>query len=309
MDKFKNKVALIIATKDRPEELSKLLTSLSRQSYYPDQIIVVDGSQPPLGDLIEKFSFMNIVSLRVFPPSGTKQRNAGILSVEKGISLVGFVDDDVVFEPESVERMMTYWESAPQSVGGASFNRVNHPALTGEWLKRSLLLEKLGLYNRKEGLVLSSGFQIMYGAAEKTTFIQWLGTTASVWRKEIFENFKFDEWFSGYSYLEDLDFSYRVGKVRRLAIVADAPYYHHPSPVGRPRDFIFGKKEVLNRFYFVRKHQELSVGKCCLTLVSRMILSFFLLFYERRMSYANRLLGNFAGFLESVKLTRKMAAY
>jgi hypothetical protein len=33
-----------------------------------------------------------------------------------------------------------------------------------------------------------------------------LPSGASVWRREIFDKFSFEEFFEGYSYLEDLDF-------------------------------------------------------------------------------------------------------
>ncbi len=76
------------------------------------------------------------------------------------------------------------------------------------------------------------------------------------------EEVGFDEFFDGFSYLEDLDFSYTVGRRYRLAVVAGAGYAHHPPGRGDTFDFLhFGRIEIRNRIFFVRKH-GLSVSKC-----------------------------------------------
>jgi hypothetical protein len=81
--------------------------------------------------------------------------------------------------------------------------------------------------------------------------VDWLPSGAVVWRSEILRTCRFDEFYNGYSYLEDLDFSYRVRRRWRLAVVADARYYHYPSPIRHARQYGFGKTEVRNRLYFV----------------------------------------------------------
>jgi hypothetical protein len=106
----------------------------------------------------------------------------------------------------------------------------------------------------------------------ETVFVEWLPSGASVWRRGVFDSFRFDPWFDGYSYLEDLDFSYSVGKRYRLAIVAGAGFCHYPSASGRGAAYQFGKKEVQNRLYVVRKH-HLSLPRCYLGLFLRMLMT------------------------------------
>jgi GT2 family glycosyltransferase len=79
----------------------------------------------------------------------------------------------------------------------------------------------------------------------------------------------FDEFFETYSYLEDLDFSVSVGRAGRLAVVAEAGFFHFPSAAGRVSARQFGRFEIRNRLYFVRKHQ-LSLSRCYLGLLIRM---------------------------------------
>jgi GT2 family glycosyltransferase len=261
-----------------------MLKSLVAQSYKPDQIIIVDGSGDPVKDVLKEFSTLPIDYVRCIPPSAARQRNIGIKAVAPDINLIGFLDDDTVLEADSLEKMMEFWEKASDDLGGAAFNMVNHPPLYASWLKSLPLTEKLGLYSKDRGKVLSSGFHTMIGYIPETTFVQWLPTGATVWKKKIFEKFKFDEWFEGYSYLEDLDFSYQIGKEYRLAVVANAEYYHYAASSGRSSSYEFGKR-------------ELSIFKCYMSLVLRTFISLSLAIREFKVSYVKRALGNIAGFL------------
>jgi GT2 family glycosyltransferase len=301
MGEQRDKIAFIVATKDRPAELRRMVESLERQSRPPEQVILVDGGELPVQGVAEEFTSLRIEYLRCVPPSGTRQRNEGLKRVLPGITLVGFLDDDVVLEKDALHNMMAFWQQARQEVGGAAFNLINHPPLFASWLKSLPLSERLGLYSREKGVVLPSGFHTMIGHAARTTFVRWLPTTAVTWRKAVFDAFRFDERFQGYSYLEDLDFSYDVGKNFRLAVVADASYHHHPAPTGRGSGYEFGRREVINRIYFVRKHGELSVIRCCAGLMIRMVISLFLASRGETGYYLQRIRGNLAGLLHVLK--------
>jgi GT2 family glycosyltransferase len=135
----------------------------------------------------------------------------------------------------------------------------------------------------------------------ETTYVRWLPSGATFYAREVLDQVRFDEWFENYSYLEDLDFSYRIGKKYKLAVVADARFYHYPSEVGRPSAYLFGKKEVLNRLYFVSKHPELSRPLCCLALSIRSLMSVLLGLTRFEADYFKRAAGNFAGALSVLK--------
>jgi GT2 family glycosyltransferase len=102
--------------------------------------------------------------------------------------------------------------------------------------------------------------------------VEWLPSGASLFRREVFGKDIFDEFYQSYSYLEDLDFSYTISRAGRLAIVADAGFSHFPSPEGRVSARQFGRCEVRNRLYFVRK-QGLSITRCYLGLAIRLAMS------------------------------------
>jgi len=300
MPQFKNKIAFVVATKDRPSELRRLLKNLETQSYKPDQIVIVEGSESPAEDPKKEFSTLKLDYLHSTPPSAARQRNVGIEMVSPDITLIGFLDDDVELEPDAIEIMMRYWENAPEQIAGTALNMVNHPQLYASRLKALKLTEKFGFYSKKRGEVPASGFQTMIGNVSETINTRWLPTTAVIWHRRVFDEFRFDEWFSGYSYLEDLDFSYRVGRKNQLAVVADAKYFHYPALNGRGDDYSFGKREVVNRIYFVKKNEELSLFKCYMGLIIRMFISLTLSVREKQTSYLRRVRGNIGGLIISI---------
>ena len=81
--------------------------------------------------------------------------------------------------------------------------------------------------------------------------VDWLPTNAVIYKKN--DKIYFDEFFSEYSYLEDLDFSYRKRKFGKLIVLKDAPCYNY-NFIER-KNFSFGVKELVNRYYFVKKNK------------------------------------------------------
>jgi GT2 family glycosyltransferase len=269
---MKHRISLIVATKDRPEDLRKLLNSLSRQSIRPTEIVIVDASREPVDPVLAKFPELTTLYLRHWPPSAAAQRNAGIRGCDPTSTLIGFADDDTTFEPQAFENMLRFWEDAKPDILGAAFNIRNYPNRGKSALKNSALAERLGLYSSKSGSVSRSGWQTIIEEIAETQFVDWLPSGAVIFRKEVYIQHVFDEFFDSYSYLEDLDFSYTIGRNGRLAVVADSGFSHFPSPTGRVSARQFGQYEVRNRLYFVRKH-GLSLARCYLGLAIRLAMS------------------------------------
>lgn len=259
-------ISIIVATKDRPSDLQRLLASLTAQSRRPDQIVIVDASKPAASCIACEFPALRIDYKSHWPPSAAAQRNVGIRAADPSSTLIGFVDDDTTFEPDAFAAMLQFWDSTPDDVLGASFNIQNYRLPRGQSFKRSSLVASLGLYSATPGGIAPSGWQSVTGHVSETQFVDWLPSGAAVWRREVLAQHVFDEYFDSYSYLEDLDLSYSIGRKGKLVIVAEAGYSHYPSRSGRISARQFGRLEVRNRLYFVRKH-----GLCtrrCLTAIA-----------------------------------------
>ena len=266
------RISLIVATKDRPDDLRRLLDSLRCQTAKPAEVVVVDASREPVEPVMAEFPELTIRYLRHLPPSAAAQRNAGIRACDQASLLIGFADDDTTFEPDAFSNLLDFWSQAAPDILGAAFNIRNYPTRGSGFLKHSALAARLGLYCSRPGSVALSGWQTIIGEIAETQFADWLPSTAVTFRRKVFGYEVFDEFFESYSYLEDLDFSYCVRRKGRLAVVANAGFFHFPSTGGRVSARQFGQYEVRNRLYFVRKHY-LSPFRCYLGLGIRIAIS------------------------------------
>lgn len=256
MDSLKNKLCLIIPTKDHPTILVRFLKSMQRQRVKPDWVMIVDGGDKTVEHLLADFPDLPFQYLRVYPPGLAKQRNAGIKAVPNDFNLIGFFDDDYVLFEDAVEKMLAFWSQKGPKVGGASFNTMDSGCMPHG---KNLFLRRLFLLSRGEGGdILSSGIGTAQYPCEKTYRSQWLSGGSTVWRREVLEKFSYDEWFAKYGVLDDLDLCWRVNKHYELYVVADAKVLHQQLP---KNDFMASKITVANHFYFVSKYPEFSKQK------------------------------------------------
>ena len=265
----RERLAIIIATKDHPEELRRTLASVQAQSAPPAQLIIVDGGTGTVEGVAREFPTLPVRYRRVFPPGLAKQQNAGVECVDPSITLVGFLDDDIVLEPGALAAMLAFWETAPPDVGGAGFN-----VLSNTQPARAVRLKALFcLDSARQGVVLRSGYQTRIGAVPATRPVEWLNSGTTVWRKRLLDARRFDEWFQGPGHLYDLDFSYGVGRRYRLMVVAEAGAREIPAPNRRWNDYAFGQWQVVNRVYVVRKYPELSLAWCSWALAGHVLVN------------------------------------
>lgn len=242
------KLAYVVPTMDRPVDLGKLLDSLARQTRMPDQIIIVDGSNPPIKFVCDNHPDLPITYVREFPPSLARQRNAGMAMLHGDITVAGYLDDDIVLEPESTAQMAGFWERAGEEVGGASFTIINQ-----EVAGREKLLSFFKMHGPVPGSVLSSSFPVQIPFVESTIETQWLYGGATMWRRAVIDDISYDEWFEGHGFLEDLDYSFRVNQTWRLYVVAEARVWHFSSEISPKKQYAFGRQQTFNRLYFARK--------------------------------------------------------
>jgi GT2 family glycosyltransferase len=189
-------------------------------------------------------------------------------AVDPSVTLAGYLDDDLVLEPGALEAMLRFWENAPGDLGGARFNIMNEELPRAVWLKSLFFLE-----SRKRGQILPSGYQTSIGRVSTHTYVSWLSGGVTLWRRDVIREFAYDEWFQGTGYLEDVDYSYRVGKKYSLAVVADARVKHLSYPVRRESNYILGKWQAINRMYFVKKHQDFWLPLCYWSMLGEFLLN------------------------------------
>jgi GT2 family glycosyltransferase len=267
------------------------------QSCLPDQVAVVASGSEESRRVVDEFPSLNVQYLHISRPSASRQRNAGLKLVDKEATLVGFLDDDIVLEPDAFEAMLAFWEQAPPDVGGAGFNfrNITAPETERKWKLRPTvwLYNTFMLRNERKGRVLRSGFPTPIYPVSHNTYVDWLESLGFLLRKEVVDQFQFDEFFEGYSYLEFLDYTYRISRKYRLCVVSNACITHYSSPI--KDSYLLGKKQVINRIHFVRKHEELSLPRCYFTLLLQMFFSVAVGILLLDLGYFKRAWGNCAG--------------
>ncbi len=260
----------------RPTSINGLLVSLQSQTLQPDVIIIIDGSTNK--DTYELLNHRLDTRLTYFlvPPELrglTKQRNFGISKVAKDIDVVCFLDDDVLLESDYFEQLIKTYSIYPEAlgVGGYIQNEVvwskankSVTAITQFQFDGWVRNESVRFVLRKK-LALDSdcppGYMPQFGHGRSLSFIppsgkiyrveQLMGGVSS-FRRSIFEEVKFSEYFEGYGLYEDADFTIRVSKIGPLFINTNAKINHYHEPLGRPNHFQFGKMVVRNGWYVWR---------------------------------------------------------
>jgi len=243
-----HRIALLIPTRNRRKDLTRLMESLAKQTRQPDYIYIIDGGEEKVEDFVERYSNLPVSYQHVYPPGLTKQRNVGLKGLAKGITLVGFLDDDLELFPDALEKMLEFWEKASAEFGGASFNIVNNYVSHASFLHRLFLIN-----NGRGGTILKSGNNVILHPVLKDTETQWLSGGATVWRAEVFEHQNFEERYKGYGLLDDLDFCLSLRNLYRFIVLKDAKVYHHTHPVKAEKMRDYGEYDVVCRYMFVNR--------------------------------------------------------
>lgn len=286
------KIAYVVPTMDRPDDLRTLLQSLTAETRLADQIIIVDASDPPIKNVCDEFPSLPLDYIRVFPPSLAAQRNAGMAKLRPEITIAGYLDDDIKMEPDATECMIVFWENAPADVGGASFSIINQPHYGKSALARFFLMD-----GPRHGQVLASGFPVQIPFVEKTIETQWLYGGATVWRRNVIEQFSYDEWYLGHGFLEDLDYSYRVNQKHSLHVIGDARVWHFSRPIAEGKHYALGLQQVVNRLYFTSKVGEFSKIKIYWALFGQVLQNLYGAIIRADKNSWQRTKGNLTGFV------------
>lgn len=121
------KFSLVVCTYMRPKPLLDLLKSVSLQTLYPNEILIVDGStNQETQQILATNTFPNLHYFLVDANHRglTKQRNFGISKVNSTSEVVCFLDDDTILEPNYFEEIIDAFQSdnAVVGVGGIAIN-------------------------------------------------------------------------------------------------------------------------------------------------------------------------------------------
>lgn len=240
----KGKFAVIVPTRNRPQELKNLLISINSNSLLPDLLVIVDSSDTPSGTYMP-CDYTDAHVIRTSIRSAAIQRNLGIqvvLEKKNKYKWVAFLDDDVLIE-DNYFRLMDSYFLADSSIIGVS-------GITSPIEKKRRKIRKffriLGIDGEPGSItkgVINISPAIIGSAAES----EWL-IGCSSWRLNILEKQLFETDFQGQSLFEDVIFSFRARSFGKL-IVDDSIFLKHIlSSIDRPNSFKHSYDWVVNRY-------------------------------------------------------------
>lgn len=299
---FTENTSLIIPTKDRLYKVIDLLKYLKSKKIKFFEILVIDSSNKRDCNILKsKSKKLNFKYFHTYP-STSYQRNLGLNKKNSSTRFIMFLDDDVIFFKNTFNEMNKTIKrySLSKQIGAFGFNQVQKEVKVNffERIKNSKLIDFLGFYSIKPGKVLKSGWHTKILNVKKNVNVDWLYSTACIYKSNAICNFKFNETFGQYSYLEDLDFSLNLKKINKKIIISYLAKFKHPVNIDRS-SFSFGIQEVMNRFQIVKKY-NFNIYFFFLLVFLRFLISFSGIFKLRLNSFL-RSVGNIYGIILCIK--------
>lgn len=236
---------VVVPTKNRPQDISNFLNSVQAQTTMPRKVVIVDQSDIESNmDFVAEYPNLNIEYLYNPNLSGLcAAKNYGIKYMEGEFCF--FFDDDIILDSDFFEKIIKHFEKNPDYYGicgrqkNSKSSRLKVAAF--EFFHRGPFHDI-----RKK---CNSGY--MKDPLVRTNVLPG-GITA--YRREILEQYSFDETLIKYCLGEDMDFSYRVSQKYPLAFATDALALHNHSAIGRYHVLESYACKVVGYDYFYKKN-------------------------------------------------------
>jgi GT2 family glycosyltransferase len=270
------KISLVICTYMRPKPLARLLESVEKQTIYPNEILVIDGSRDALTkEALQDKTFKNLTYYQVSEADRglTRQRNFGVAHIGPEMEIVSFLDDDTVLNEKYFEEITACFKRHPDAigVGGVAVNENSWKPNTSGIVRnncyytfddhfvressRNVVRNILGLGSDKPPGVMpefSHGKTCSYPLTGKDYPVDLIVGMSMNFRKKVFDNLRFSTYFEGYGLYEDADFSLRALQSGQNYIATAAQLNHYHDASGRPNRYAYGKMVVRNGWFVWR---------------------------------------------------------
>ncbi len=251
---------MVIPTRDRAMVLRRTLESLAAQSAQPAELTIVDASEDSsTRSLCQDESIPGLCSAVSWHPArvggAASQRNQGVCACS--LPVIGFCDDDILFEPMCVSRLWSALQSDPR-LGGVNAMVTNQRYQAPGRISRFVFRLMAGrVESSYAGMVLGPAVNLLPEDRDDLSDVvkvDWLNLGCTLYRREALPNPPFPDHFTGYSLMEDLTLSLTVGKRWKLANARTARIYHDSQPGSHKSDpRLLAEMQLINRHYVMTK--------------------------------------------------------
>ena len=264
------KLAVLICVKDRPSEIALLLQSLRTQTFQDFDVYILDDKS---GTPLNRYHFFNCIVTRIkseghriflkqteFPHGVSRARQAIVeLAMKKGdYDYFLRVDDDVVLEPDYIERLFKVINFGYDIASG-----VTVPMQMPVFRREPKYLK--GIVNRvildEEGNYIMNGDDCGYGYTESVILPAHHFRSCALIKKEVHEKVKYyPTRLSKHGFREEQIFSYNAQMIGfKIGVDTGAINYHQMTPSGGER---FPDQQDLTKFNqkilveFTKQHKD-----------------------------------------------------
>ena len=205
---MQKKISIIICTIGPNKNLMKLLSSISRQSHMPLEVIIVTYKKI---FNFNKYKFkINIIKSE--KKNQVYQRGLGLKYLSKFSKFILQLDNRIILDKTCLYELEKKWQSANNDIVGIGLNPKNHLHNSG-FLNRIMQLFNLS------GKVFKFGLNVNYSDIKKDLQVDWLKGGLSSWKKKYILSLlprKYPNW--DWAVGEDVDFSLMKKKNQKLIV-------------------------------------------------------------------------------------------
>jgi GT2 family glycosyltransferase len=259
---MRQKISVIICTKNRFDDFCSTAASLMLQKRLPDEFVVVDSSDTrALEEYLKSARCPVSVKYIHSKPGLTLQRNIGVRNSNG--DLLFFFDDDMEFDPNYLAQVEAVFARDLKceigAVGGRLDNLFGNHVMTVRFRVEHVVFGFLrfvfGLSDHGSGRFRLSGMATFPHILRKESYIECLSGGLMAFRKEVFQKIEFDENLPGYGLMEDWAISKStIDAGYRIFYEPSASLIHKESPKNRLNYFRLAEMTVINYNYLFRKN-------------------------------------------------------
>lgn len=242
------RLAVIVATRNRPSLLRGLLSCLERQTLPPVRVVIVDSSDVPLdaeGRASCSDTGLDVCWVSSSVRSSATQRNIALDILCQSTDppeFVAILDDDTRPAPAYLAQLVARLRLSGAAGAAGTTGWAPPPQTAASVYRRIFRLE-----SRKQGCVLRSGIAIAVdGAREQVVPVAWL-IGCSMWRFNVLRRYRYDDRLVGAALAEDVQLSARIGREHELLVDTAIQLEHEGADEGRPGARLWAHRSVRNR--------------------------------------------------------------
>lgn len=254
---FDLRLGVVIPTRNRQQDLVRTVRAWLAQDVRIHEVVVVEsGDLESTRELMEREGLLARIRLIESLSGLPRQRNVGFRSAEADILFLS--DDDLTPEPRFARVLARHFGRDASGRLGAIAGRIDDctrlPGRLGQTVRTLFGLSRIGV----EGRMQSSGFGIFpLARTEGVIPVEVLPGTCLAVRRSVFPEFAFDEALEGYALMEDVDFTFRLGRKYGMLYDPSVTAIHHAAPAGRHSRRDYCAMMVVNYRYLFDKNRGL----------------------------------------------------